>query len=286
MITFDEAVPLIMAATRFSDLPQQGEPRTAYRKWVKVVHPDAVGAPRRATATLACARLSDLYRSHRDTHFSSGDIADLFTGGGGVLLKVPRDPADNGLMETEAEALRKLRQSGDSRFRAYAPRLVDSFIHADSGKRVNVLVRQTGTKPLAQLRPDLETGIWIWRRLLAALGWAHRAGVVHGAVLDRHLLIHQRDRGLVLVDWCYAGHRPKAIVKAEESAYPPEVLTDKTASPATDIYMATGVMTRVLGERLPRPLSDFAAACRFHQPRDAWQLLAELDELIPQRYRN
>jgi serine/threonine protein kinase len=294
VITFDEAVPRIMAASTFRDLSEHETDLTkAYRRWVKIVHPDAVGAQRRATATQACAKLTDLYQNRNNKIFAVGDIADLFDSDGGVLLKVPRDPADNDLMDTEADALRTLEKDGDQRFLAYAPLLIDRFVHEDDRRRrrhVNVIKRQRNMRSLENTPIDLETGIWIWRRLLTALGWAHRAGVVHGAVLESHVLIHQRDRGLVLVDWCYAGHRPKAIVKAGQSAYPPEVLQDKTASPATDIYMATGLMTRLLKNEMPQKLRNFAAGCSYDKPRmrpqDAWALLAELDAIIPQRYRN
>ena len=48
----------------------------------------------------------------------------------------------------------------------------------------------------------------MWRRLLTALGWAHRARLVHGAVFPEHVLIHPELHGLVLVDWCYATATP------------------------------------------------------------------------------
>jgi hypothetical protein len=304
MITFDEAVPRIMAAERFSDLGTGGSDAVhAYRKWVKLVHPDTVSAARRATATQAFARLSALYHERGDAHrptgtlrtrngvyriedtFASGDIAELLDTGD-TLLKIPRDPADNDLMRAEADALLKLRTNGDARFRAYAPRLIETFTHEDHDHRrrtVNVIRRQRGMRRLSTTE-TLEDGVWIWRRLLTALGWAHRAGVIHGAILEPHVLIHPEHRGLVLVDWCYSGHRPRAIVKAREVAYPPEVLNDRTATPATDIYMATGLMTRLLGPRMPQRLKQFAAGCIYQAPRmrpqDAWALLAELDEII------
>ena len=51
---------------------------------------------------------------------------------------------------------------------------------------------------------DPRDAAWMWRRLLVALGFAHRAGVLHGAVLPEHVLIHPGEHGLVLVDWCYS----------------------------------------------------------------------------------
>ncbi|BBH63803.1 hypothetical protein ACTI_04880 [Actinoplanes sp. OR16] len=291
--TFEDAVAKIQAARTAQDLGGH-----TYREWAKIVHPDAAAAHRRATATEAFAKLSALYQktttSQAKPVFASGDIAEIYADGA-ALLKVPRNPADNDLMETEAKALQDLRTHGDPRFRAYAPKLIKTYLHEDQEKRrrrVNVLERQRNMLRLDQAgQLKIQDAVWIWRRLLIGIGWAHRAGVVHGAILESHILIHPERRGLVLLDWCYAGHRPRAIVKASEAAYPPEVLHDRTASPATDIYMATGLMTRVIGpSRMPEPLRRFAAGCSYDAPRmrpqDAWELLGEFDELIPENFRN
>ncbi|GLY06025.1 MULTISPECIES: hypothetical protein [Actinoplanes] len=317
MITFDEAVACIRTANSFDDLTNDASSRQAYRRWARIVHPDAVSAAQRVTATDAFAKLSILYEKraeppnaahqrapdpviatrhgtyHLGRLFATGDVAELHASGD-ALLKIPRDPADNDLMEAEADALRRLWNTGDPRFRPYVPRLIESFVHEDGQRRrriVNVLERRRGMVSLPPAgQADLGTVLWVWRRLLTVLGWAHRAGVVHGAVLESHILIDPARRGLVLVDWCYAGDRPRAIVKAREAAYPPEVLHDRIAGPATDIFMAAGLMTRLMGPSAPVALRRFADGCRYAAPRmrpqDAWALLAELDELIPQRYRN
>jgi serine/threonine protein kinase len=297
-LTFEEAVGQITAARSFRELTEtESGAGRAYRKWAKLIHPDVVSAQRRATATDAFAKLSALYEQKDDWRtnpWGSGDVADLFADGD-RLIKVPRSPADNDLMETEATALRKLWADGDPRFRPYAPRLIETFVHEDDRRchrRVNVLERQRGMGSLAEVKGDLglREAAWIWRRLLIAIGWAHRAGVIHGAILPEHVLIHPVRRGLVLVDWCYAGHRPAAIVRAREDHYPPEVRHDRTAGPATDIYMATVLMTRLMGSRMPVPLRRFAAGCTYDAPRmrpqDAWALLGEFDDIIPPQYRN
>ena len=319
-MSFEVAVSRIMAARSFAELAggraahRLGHPVTsavddgahAYRIWAKLVHPDAVGAARRASATEAFARLSALYngrlqgsgdvpriKNYRlDKVFASGDIAEIYADGGN-LVKIPRDPGDSDLIEAEAAALRRLWRNGDPRFRPYAPRLVESFVHEDDHHRrraVNVIERQPDMLAVSEMRPDLRQSVWIWRRLLVALGWAHRAGVVHGGILESHILVQPEKKGLVVVDWCYAGHRPQAIVKAREADYPPEVLHEKTATPATDIFMATRLMTRLMGTEMPHGLRNFAAGCCYDAPRmrpqDAWALLAEFDEIIPPRYRN
>jgi hypothetical protein len=300
-LTFEEAVARVIAARSFHDLAGTGNGAgRAYRRWAKLIHPDAVGAQRRATATDAFAKLAALYEKRSaltetpNQPWGSGDVADLFADGD-RLVKIPRNPVDNDLMETEAAALRRLWTDGDPRFRPYAPRLIETFVHEDDERRrrwVNVLERQRGMGSLAEVKGDLAVpdAAWIWRRLLIAIGWAHRAGVIHGAVLPEHVLIHPGRRGLVLVDWCYAGHRPAAIVRAREDHYPPEVRHDRTAGPATDIYMATVLMTRLMGSRMPVPLRRFAAGCTYDAPRmrpqDAWALLGEFDDIIPSQYRN
>jgi serine/threonine protein kinase len=284
--------------------------RHAYRTLAKIVHPDVVGAELRVPATEAFARLNALYQDRnvdgalfpntgqqRQTaesapeKFAEGDLADLFEDGN-LLVKVVRDSANNDLMAAEAAALRRLRTHGRPSYRAYAPQLKETFSYY--GRTANVLTKQRGFRDLtgtADLEPpDL---VWIWRRLLAGLGWAHRAGVVHGAVFEEHVLIDPRIRGLVLIDWCYATpvrRRPKALIARREHQYPPEVPGGQPVTPATDIYLATRLMTRLFGPDMPHPLRRFADGCLYDAPRmrpqNAWQLLTELDELIPQRYRN
>jgi serine/threonine protein kinase len=317
-MTFELAVARIRSARSFADLAGDGasggrtESRNAfgssYRRWAKLVHPDAVSPSQRASATDAFAKLSALYkaraaaadpalqggrRSYRmGKVFAKGDIAELYVDGT-AMIKVPRGPGDNDLMEAEANALRKLWANGDPRFRPYAPRLIESFVHEDDQRRrrrINVLEHQAGMISLAEIKREIDArdAAWMWRRLLTAIGWAHRAGVIHGAILPEHVLIHPEQHGLVLVDWCYSGHRPAAIVKARLAHYPPEVLHDHTAGPATDIYMATVLMTRLIGSRIPASLRRFAAGCTYDAPRmrpqDAWVLLGEFDDLIHQLY--
>jgi hypothetical protein len=301
MITFEEAVERIAKAACFGELAADRD----YREWAKLVHPDAVGAKEKAAATAAFARLARLYAGRETTELRTpqavyrvgaivalGDLADLSAvDGDRALLKVPRSPGDNDLMEAEAGALKTLWRDGDPTYRPYAPRLLESFVHEDAARvrrRVNLVERLNGFVPLSRIRRaiDPRDAAWMWRRLLTGLGWAHRAGVVHGAVVEEHVLIHPGEHGLALVDWCYSGTRPVAVVEGAD--YPPEVRRDKQASPATDIYMATGSMTRLVGDRMPTAMKRFADGCLFDAPRmrpqDAWTLLGEFDELLHKLY--
>jgi hypothetical protein len=285
---FAEAAARIERAASFADLVAAGGEEATYRAYAKAVHPDVVTG---ATATRAFARLALLYRE-RGRRLAVGDIADLITGENDTVVKIPRNPADNDLMEAEAGALRTLREQGDPKYRPYAPKLIESYLHEDAQRRrrrVNVQERLVGFVPLSDVKEkrDPRDIAWIWRRLLVGLGWAHRAGVVHGAVIEEHVLIHPEQHGVALVDWCYSGPRVKAIVAKRKDAYPPEVVHDRTAGPATDIFMATGLMTRLMNDP-PEPLRRFAGGCRYDAPRmrpqDAWRLLAELDDLLHSLY--
>jgi hypothetical protein len=321
---FAEAVARIGRAASFDDLVGEpasrhggtdvkGAAEAAYRMWAKVVHPDFAPPGRKAAATAAFARLSGLYaerggvvlRTARGSYrvrerAHSGDIADLsVVNGGDALVKIPREPRDNDLMEAEADALTRLWRDGDPKYRPYAPRLIETFRHEDGTRKrrtVNVVGRLDGFVPLTRLTGavDPRDAAWMWRRLLVGLGWAHRAGVVHGAVVEEHVLIHPGEHGLALVDWCYSGTRPKAIVKNRGDAYPPEVRAREEIGPATDVFMATGLMARLMRDRMPQAMRRFAGGCMFDRPRmrpqDAWVLLGELDELLhklygPRRFR-
>lgn len=233
--------------------------------------------------------------------FARGDIANLYQVGQD-LLKIVRDPADNDLMRREVIALGQLYSRADPAMAAYFPRLMRAQRQKDprSGiqRQASLLGRLTGFHSLAEVRSAFPAGLdprdagWMWRRLLVAAGAAHRAGVIHGAILPEHVLIHPGDHGLVLVDWCYSVPAPagplRAVVRRYLDWYPPELLTDRTAGPDLDIWLATRCMTELIGARLPARMASFARGCLLasprRRPRDAWALLAELDDLLERLY--
>ncbi|MBR8741622.1 lipopolysaccharide kinase InaA family protein [Nocardiopsis sp. MG754419] len=259
------------------------------------------------------------YHVDRGRPLAEGDVATLRTvryrdgeAWRSGVLKLPRAPRDNDLLRAEAAALRRIDERGDPRLRAFAPRLVEAMRHRDPVTRVerhgNVLDRLAGFHTLAEVRSAHPDGLdprdaaWMWRRILVAIGNAHRAGVVHGAVVPEHVLIHPEDHGLVLVDWCYAvtfaasGTAPHvpAMVPHRRDLYPPEVAARRPARPATDVYMATRCVEYVTAGRLPRELRAFARGSALpapeRRPSDAFALLGELDEALervfgPRRFR-
>jgi serine/threonine protein kinase len=301
----DEAIALVERATA-EELFGGADAHQRYRTLAKLIHPDAVG-PR---GTRAFARLSELWRnrgtirSARGVYSTAtlefrGDLANLYKVPEGHL-KLVRDPACNDLMAREAAALRRLAEHGDPRYLPYLPRLVDAFRHkAGVVRRGNVVAvsarRLHSLREVAERRPhglDPHDAAWMWRRLLVGLGTAHRAGVIHGAILPEHVLIEPDDHGVVIVDWCYSaggpGERIPAIVPRHRDRYPAEVLDRGIPGPYTDLAMAAGLMAGLMGDRAPKALRRFADGCRLASPRrrpdDAWRLLAELDELLHRLY--
>ena len=302
-MTLDEAIRLVLNASDAGTLFGDAAPGRRFRRLAGVLHPDRVPVADRDRATEAFVRLIALWRGTTVGEYRlgprvyAGDLADLYDVGADRLLKLPRDPANNDLMAREADALRTLENAADPRYLPYVPRLVDSFRHHEDGtgarRLVNVLAAVPGLHSLAEVRRarpdglDARDAAWMWRRILVALGVAHRAGVVHGAVVPEHVLIEPAGHGVVLVDWCYSAHEGElvpALVPAYADWYPAEVTARESPGPGTDIAMASRCMTWLMRVDAPEPLRRFASGCCLpglrQRPDDAWRLLVELDELL------
>ncbi|WP_326553482.1 serine/threonine protein kinase [Micromonospora sp. NBC_01813] len=323
-MTTAEAIHTVMTTDDPVDLFGTDAPTRRYHQLARLLHPDTAGptAPDRRTVTAAFVRLADLWRRHqgagrdsttgddtvtidtrrgryvvpRTPHYV-GDLADLYRHGDDQLVKVPRNPANNDLIVREATALTRLADHGDARYLPYVPRLVDDFRHTDPAtgavRQVTVLGTAPGLRSLAEVHRAYPDGVdardaaWMFRRLLVALGFAHRAGLVHGAVLPGHVLIEPEQHGVVLVDWCYAsagGEPVPAIVPAYTDWYPDEVRQRRGPGPGTDLAMAARCLTWLTGDRAPAGIRRFADGCRLaalrQRPDDAWRLLVEFDDLI------
>ncbi|HEY1486590.1 MAG TPA: molecular chaperone DnaJ [Micromonosporaceae bacterium] len=303
-LTFDDTVALLMNATCPADVFGAGH---TYRDLAKLVHPDHAAPAEVARATAAFERLTALREAMKGTTLKSyrltqviarGDLANVYaTADMDVVVKIGRDPTCSDLLEAEAAALNRIT---DERFRPYVPHLIESFSYREPGTGVqrtaNVLHRARGFVSLAEVREAYPGGVdprdaaWIWRRLLVAIGAAHRAGVIHGAVLPEHVLIEPALHGLMLIDWCYAtsGAPVPALVERYDSWYPEEVHTGRTPGPGTDIHLATRCMVELMGGRIPPALAMFARGCTLPRlatrPDDAWAVLRDLDEALHKLY--
>ncbi|MEH1164723.1 serine/threonine protein kinase [Micromonospora sp. CPCC 205539] len=307
------AIRLVTDARTDADLFGTDQPARRYRELVAALHPDRLPADPavRAEALDAFIHVTTRWQARQVTVLGdyrlgapahSGDLADLYDVGDDRLLKLPRQPTDNDLMAREAHALHTIAERGDPRYLPYVPRLVDDFRHRDTAsgaeRRITVLATAPGLHDLEEVRRAYPDGLdardvaWMWRRLLVVLGLAHRAGVVHGAVLPRHVLIEPDAHGVVLVDWCFSapvgGTIPALVPGHDAGWYPEEVPGRRPCGPGTDIAMASRCMSWLMGPRAPRELHDFAQGCRQRsldaRPDDAWRLLRELDQVLDRLY--
>jgi len=236
-----------------------------------------------------------------------GDVASLYEGrategphaGRRLVLKLADAPADNDLMLDEVAALERL-WAGNGPQRKHLPELIDHFRAPDG--RVGVILERLDGLDLVEIRRRLPGGmppqhvIWVMRRLLSALGYAHGLGMVHGNIEPAHVIVRPRDHNVFLVDWCYSVIEPAKTgrgFKVENPDFsPPEVGQRKPPLPASDLYAAGKCMAFLLGspagsdappastdERLFRFVRYLTRVSPLQRAQDAWDMFAELGRI-------
>lgn len=239
-----------------------------------------------------------------DTRLAQGDLSTVYSGrrledGAAIVVKLVDDKLDNDLMQAEIGALGLLRAE-DSPQHKHLPVVLDRFAAPD-GRMGTVFERIDGLD-LITIRERLPAGIpprhiiWLMRRCLSALGWAHSHGVLHGNLDPAHILVRPRDHNVWIVDWCYAIVNPARTgqsFKALNEIYsPPEVAARKPPLPSSDLYAlgkcmfyaaggdpAAKTLPAHLDERLQRFLQFFVLESPLGRAQDAWQGHAQLDRI-------
>ncbi|QAY09125.1 serine/threonine kinase [Mycobacterium phage JustHall] len=217
------------------------------------------------------------------------------------MVKVAKSAKDNDLMVQEAKALKTLHtpseDAGAYALTRHFPQLMDTFLHSEGRRRANVTPYFEHYRSLATLKEmfcaglDPKHAVWIFRRLLMALGYSHDRGLVHGAITPDNILIEPQNHAVVLIDWCYSvvidsesKTHVKAVVPMYRDFYPAEVLAKGPATPATDLYMAVFLIRWLMGTRIILPFRAFLNGVTLESPRsrpqNAWALLKEFDELL------
>jgi hypothetical protein len=328
--------------------------KAMYRKLARVAHPDRYSGEEERLAADVFTRLNALnaqaeqkldegkfgdatvdsiIRGRKAVHkvdcsLGSGDICSLWGAtssgsGGATFIKIAKNPRDGELLKTEAKAL-KLLHKEDNLLNRHFPALVDTFIYAPQAdktrRQANVIVRVEDCYDLREVKEafdglEMVHAAWVWRRLLMALGRTHDLGIVHGAVVPTHVLIHPKFHYVLLVDWCYASIKAdayppiKAVVPMfrhdglHKDWYPQEVLNKEAPSPATDLFQAARTLIYLMGADVierdgsyyaiwraknyalsPGPMRAYFQGClqvkQEMRPQSAWKLLKEFDELL------
>ena len=319
MTTTEEARTAVLGAGGPQDLfgprvPGPAGRRAAtrtFRRYAALLHPDRAGD---ATAFL---RLEELYRTWADGPdrtapivigrldaypvgdlIAQGSVATVYRGTD-TVLKIARRPAANRLLENERAAYRTLaRLTADHEWlRPYYPRLRDvGAIAGTDGevRQVNVLTDLTdGFVTLADVRRAYPQGLdgrdwaWMYRRLLRAVAGAHRAGLVHGAIVADNVLIQPERHGVVLAGWSFATPAgTKLPARVGSADYPPEVTAGRPVTGKSDVHQLHTLMVALL-DWSERDQIRYARGCLQENPRmrpPAETLLDEYDELIGRLY--
>jgi len=277
VVTGLEGVPWSPSREAFEGRPEdEGRPRVGIGEHRYVV-----------LGRLARGERSDVFLARRDARLTEM-----------VVLKHARRGAETAPMRGEWEALRRLAESraaGAGFFRRMLPqRVLHGKTRLGGGREglASVFRWRAGFvetfDDLHRAHPDLDPRhlVWLHKRVLDMLGWVHRSGFVHGAILPEHLLVHRRDHGVALVGWGAASWRHgkdrdrlRTRVRARRDFYPAH-LEHEPATPADDLTMSARCMLHLaadvpeaLGELLRRHADPEARG----RQTDAWDLKDELD---------
>lgn len=194
------------------------------------------------------------------------------------------------------------------RFSAYFQQPIETFRvqMGTSTFAASVYGDRSGWYTLADVAVKYPAGIdprdmaWIFRRLLTALGFVHRAGIVHAAIFPENVLIEPGQHGLMLTDF-YSASSSAGVINSPVIYLPPgrggwmpaNSDPDTLLSPGFDLYLAGQCMRFILGgdppdrtalHGVPPAINSFLRGCCLPDvracPQDAWQLLQEFDQLI------
>jgi hypothetical protein len=249
--------------------------------------------------------------------FLSGDLANLYRGSyddagetKACIIKVARDPRDSDLLAREAVALTAVHAMAaglGGNWPHYLPTVLDAVRIREGSviRQALVTAAITDEASLEAVRArypdgvDVRHFVWIWKRLLSAIGLAHAAGVVHGAILPPHVMVCPATHGITLFDWAYSSStgRATAIPAPYRNWYPREVLDDHRLLVGTDLYLAAQCGIYLLGgdpvagtlpASVPVRVKNFLQSCRMtaahRRPQDAWALHEEFDALASSLY--
>lgn len=236
-----------------------------------------------------------------------GDVATLYEGrategprvGKRLVLKIAETPSDNDLMLDEVAALERLFAAGGPQ-RKHLAELYDHFRTPDG--RVGSVIERLDGLDLIEIRRRYPQGVpahhtvWIVRRLLSAVGYAHSVGIVHGNIEPSHVMVRPGDHNVYLVDWCYSVIEPAKTgrgFKVETPGFsPPEVGQRKPPIPASDLYTVGKCAAFLLGaeagadapppgtdERLTRFVRYLTRSSPLQRAQDAWDMFDELGRI-------
>ncbi len=213
-------------------------------------------------------------------------------------------------MQNEIRMIKLLHHEA-SIYSKHLPVLLDQF--KTSQGQLGMVMKRLDAYDLYTIREKYKKGIpahhiiWVFRRVLSVLGFAHSKGIIHGNVEPAHIMIRPRDHNVYLLDWSYSVYKPgttgQGFKAINEEYSPPEVAQRKPPIPASDLYSLAKCMVFLLGgdiknnsmpdkvdEKIQRFIQFFLRESPIQRPQDAWKMYRELDDLRedvfgPHRFR-
>lgn len=223
-----------------------------------------------------------------------GDLCHVYNAtknGELFVVKKPRVKA-KALIKKEFETCQKL-SSGSSIHSMMVPNAVELL----DGQMPVYEWRDdliSGSEVIAKFGDNLDSRhiIWMFKRTLMILGFAHNEGIIHGAVTPDHLLFSKPDHGLIICGWVHSGEfggSIKVVPAKWKHYYPDEALKDKKLSTSLDIFMAAKSMLDIGGANIHPRVKRFLESCLLPvrmRPDNAWALHDEVKEMARDVFGN
>jgi serine/threonine protein kinase len=211
------------------------------------------------------------------------------------LLKISKDDANFMACYNEAKILQELPNN------QYFPKPKDQFVVQDGKNKKQITVfpwveNVYTVEDIIERYPngiDLRDAAWMFNRMIEFAGLINDAGYTHCGLLPCNVAFPIDTHGIFIIDYLYSrkeGEKPQFINGNYRSFYPPEVLGKMDVSPATDIYMATKCMFRLLGgsKGVPTTITNLLKSCvienPYRRPDDPHILRKQFRELLEQLY--
>jgi len=187
-----------------------------------------------------------------------------------ACLKVSLRAEDDALLLREARLLAALRHPS-------LPALREVFEHPGGGLVLAMSFAEgrtlDATRPLSALEACRVGG-----KVLRALAYLHKGGVVHGDVKPGNVIVESLERGgdVVLVDLGLAAVRPDARTRAlgwTPRFAAPEVVAGAPPLPESDLYALARTLEASLEDAPPERLAEWLAALTERDParRPRWE---------------
>jgi serine/threonine protein kinase len=187
-----------------------------------------------------------------------------------ACLKVALREEDDDLLLREARILAALRHPSLPALREVFPHPGGGLVLAMSFAEGRTLDE---TRPLSAIEACRVGG-----KVLRALAYLHKGGVVHGDVKPKNIIVESLARGgdVVLVDLGLAAVRPTGKTRAlgwTEGFAAPEVKAGRPPLPESDLYALAKTLESCLEEDPPERLREWLEALTEREParRPRWE---------------